>query len=319
MAEMGSRLEGVIPNETESGSPLHETEWFRNLAWSDFLDVAAQVKPLLERNTIRLGIVGDPNRSKSLMAWDFYQLALAAGLPAYHCDLDLWSPSRGVFEGLNTWENRPKRKRGEVTDEEIRNSINGLSDLGPGLVVVDFPGLVDEPSQLDRLRAVNLALILENGPEEGIKWLMPLITTRTPFAWMTTSPGLGVEEIEGIRGGHSVYGIDRNIDRIHISEVVALTMMLEWVGSGQSDARPNEDLTYREVEVLRDYREQFGPITAEDSTLKAKITFKPFSFRPYGSRMWRETIIHKIAQLYLSLYGRTWMTDKKQDDLDGYK
>jgi hypothetical protein len=303
LAEMGNRLEAVDTGESGSALPLHETEWFRNLIWRDYLSEVAEIKLLLERDTVRLGVIGDPNRSKSLLAWDFFQLATAAGLPVYYRDLDLWSPSLGVFEGRNTWEDRPKRQRGEVTDEEIRKSIDGLSDLGPGLVVADFPGLVDEPSQQDRLRAVDMALLLESDPGEGLKWLRPLVKTRTRFAWMITSPSLGVEEIENAQGGHSLYGVDRKIDKVHVSEVVALTMMLECIGSRGSNPEFGDNLTERELEILIDYRRQFGPII-ENSPLEAKIIFSPFAFQLYDCKMWPQTMVHMLGQLSLSLCGR---------------
>ena len=91
----------------------------------------------------RLGIVGDPNRGKTTLAYTYYDLLNKFSFPARYYDLDIYSPSGKAIAGTISWDER--KKEPNVSEKAVVSSINCLKKIQGGLVVVDFPGRRDNP------------------------------------------------------------------------------------------------------------------------------------------------------------------------------
>jgi len=134
--------------------------------------VAINLKDYLSRpgNTFHLAIVGNPNRSKTTYAYSCYEVLKEYGVPSSYHDLDIYTQSGKAIAGEISWDQRIKRGLSEISETEIGQSIQSYHKDQSGVVIADFPGKLDDPYQIERLKGSDLAIVLGRDREEIRRW-----------------------------------------------------------------------------------------------------------------------------------------------------
>lgn len=144
-------------------------------------------------NTFRIAVIGDTNLGKTTFAYSVFNiLRNHCSFPAYYIDLDLHTESGSAISGKIKWEERRKRTQKEIPPQKIHDSINLFAKSGPGITLGDFPGRIDNPSQIERLNQANLALIfaLDKGGKD--QWARLCTKAGIGYRWVIsrTTPSL---------------------------------------------------------------------------------------------------------------------------------
>lgn len=178
----------------EARKILESRDLVYDLAGRRLALTATQLQDHLSRpeNTFHLAIVGSPNRSKTTYAYSCYKVLKAYDIPASYHDLDLYTQSGKAISGEIDWSYRIKRGFDEVPEEEVVQSIRAFLEDRPGVAIADFPGKLNDPYQTDRLKGVDLAIILgrDRGDVGGWERLCSNVGVKRRFLISETKPPL---------------------------------------------------------------------------------------------------------------------------------
>ena len=121
-------------------------------------------------NKITFGILGNPNSGKTTFAYSCFRILDVYGLPAHYHDLDVYTRSGDAMAGKVSWQQRTKKTQEQVGPEGVQHSIQELKEVAGGIVIADFPGMIDDPFQKMRLKAIDLAIIFVKTIDELDEW-----------------------------------------------------------------------------------------------------------------------------------------------------
>ena len=169
---------GEIPNfnpqalAEEARKILENRELVYDIAGRRLALVASNLNDYLSRpeNTFHIAIVGNPNRSKTTYAYSCYEDLEEYGVPSSYHDLDIYTQSGKAIAGEIAWNQRIKRSLREISETEITKSIQSYHKDQSGVVIADFPGKLDDPYQIERLKGSDLAIVLGRDREEIRRW-----------------------------------------------------------------------------------------------------------------------------------------------------
>lgn len=213
VTELVKQTEGILASPEE----------VYNLAGKRLVLRCVELGPFLTPDTFRLGIVGNPNRGKTTYAYSCYQALEMYRFPAAYFDLDIYSVSGLAISGQVRWEERPKRSKPSIT--EVRESIRAYKEAGPGIVVGDFPGRVDNLYQLDRLEAVDLVMILDVSIADRRGWQELVGKSGVPALWLRSQ----LDKTPRYPLNPTVYALNREPKPTDLDVLTSLTRILEVV------------------------------------------------------------------------------------------
>lgn len=124
----------------------------------------------IPQNSFHLAILGNPNRSKTTYSYSCYEVLETYGVPTSYHDLDIYTQSGKAIAGEIAWDKRVKRDLGEIPETEIDQSIQSYRKDQSGVVIADFPGKLDDPYQIERIRGSDFAIVLGRNREEIRPW-----------------------------------------------------------------------------------------------------------------------------------------------------
>src|SRR5689334_12915500 len=149
---------------------LFETEWFKDLvdrrlvAYADYLHTHN-----VPQKSLKVGIIGPPNRGKSLFVLHSTQLTSQTGLASSWIDLDFNSPTLDFLSGQRPWEERRKRIH-DLSREETKERAAPFFER-EGLLFADFPGNVHNEVFPLVIPHLDFAVLLIDDVREGYEWL----------------------------------------------------------------------------------------------------------------------------------------------------
>jgi len=227
---------------------LSEPEQIYGLAGKRFALRCAELESSLGSNAFRLGIVGNPNRGKTTLAYSYYRALEIFGLPTAYFDLDIYSYSGLAISGEIDWEKRPKRL--DASQKEVEGSILAFKGIDSGMVIGDFPGRADNLYQLNRLRAVDLAIVLGTDVADRSDWQELVEKSGTSFLWLRSR----------LNGAlcypfdPTIYALDRKPRPAGLDVLISLTRILEVVAEirGVSLSDPWSPFTEAERLILEE-------------------------------------------------------------------
>lgn len=213
VAELVKQAEGILADPEE----------VYDLAGKRFALRCVELEPFLTSDTFRLGVVGNPNRGKTTYAHSCYQALKMYGFPTSYSDLDIYSVSGQAISGQVRWEERPKRPK--PSPREVRESIKAHEKAGPGMVVGDFPGKVDDPYQRDRLKATDLAIVLGVNIADRRGWQELVTGSEVPALWLRSQ----LDRTLRYPLDPTIYALNREPKHTDLDVLTSLTKILEVV------------------------------------------------------------------------------------------
>ena len=123
------------------------------------------------KNGFRLAIVGNPNTGKTTFSYSVSEILKLYRVPCTYIDLDLYTNSGKAISGEIEWKERNKRSADNIPEAEIMKNIKDFSSPRIGITIGDFPGKINNEFQPQRLKGVNLALILAHNKQDADKWM----------------------------------------------------------------------------------------------------------------------------------------------------
>jgi len=215
-----------------------------------------ELEPFLTSDTFRLGIVGNPNRGKTTYAYSCYQALKIYSFPTSYFDLDIHSASGQAISGQLRWEERSKNPN--PSPREVRESIKAYEEVGPGVVVGDFPGKVDNPYQQDRLKVVDLAIVLGVSMADRGGWQEVVAESGVPALWLRSQ----LDRILRYPLDPTIYALNREPKPTDLGVLTSLTRILEVVAETKDVSLSNPWPFFTEAErvVLEEVLDfQFAP------------------------------------------------------------
>jgi len=163
---------------------LENGELLYDLAGKRLALTALSVKKYFEKtgDTWRVGIVGFPNRGKTTLTYSCAEILGIYGVTSQYYDLDPYTNSGEAIAGKISWGQR--KKRSDISREEIFANIQGFLSIQKGVVWGDFPGLITDPFHPERLETLDLAIILVDSLEEKEKWEQMISGKVTSYIWV---------------------------------------------------------------------------------------------------------------------------------------
>jgi hypothetical protein len=137
-------------------------------------------------NKLVFGVVGYPNTDKTTLAYSCAKILQLYDVSSTYCDLDVYTFSGKAIEGQINWDDRPKQTRDKVGIEIVQQSIEALHKIQKGIVIADFPGMIEDPYQPLRLNAINYAIILAKDEGELEEWINLCSAENTGFRFLFT-------------------------------------------------------------------------------------------------------------------------------------
>lgn len=132
-------------------------------------------------NTVRFAVVGNSNLGKTTYSYTVAQILDLYSIPVNYVDLDLHTQSGLAMAGVtNSWVTT----RAEIPEDEINKSIKDFAQSGPGIVLGDFPGRLENPHQVNRLKTSSLALIFALNLKERDEWAELCDKAGVGFRWV---------------------------------------------------------------------------------------------------------------------------------------
>lgn len=208
-------------------------------------------------DAFRLGVVGNPNRGKTTLAYSYYRALEIYGFPTAYFDLDIYSYSGLAISGEVDWEKRPKRS--DAPQKEVEESILAFREAGPGIVIGDFPGRVDNLYQLDRLKTVDLAIILGVSIDDRRGWQELIGKSGVSALWLRSQ----LDKTPSYPLDPTLYGLDREPKPADLDVLTSLTRILEVVAKmkGVSLSSPWPLFTEAERLILEEVLDfNFAPL-----------------------------------------------------------
>lgn len=200
---------------------LSEPERVYDLVGKRLALCCVELKAPFSLNAFRLGIVGHPNRGKTTLAYSYYQALETYGLPTAYFDLDIYSYSGRAISGEIDWRERSKRP--DAPRKEVEESILAFREVGPGVVIGDFPGKVDNLYQLRRLEAVDLAIVLGVSRNDREGWQELIGKSGISSLWFRTQ----LDKTPRYPLDPTLYGLNRKPKTTDLGVLTSLTRILE--------------------------------------------------------------------------------------------
>lgn len=163
---------------------LNDPEQVYDLAGKRLMLRVVELNDYFKNHSVRIGIVGRPDRGKSTYAFSCFRSLELRGLPTQYVDLDIYSNSGLALQGIVKWDDRPKRP--DAPKNETLASINAYKHAKPGVIFGDFPGWPDNPYQGQRVRASDMAVVLGDDAKDRDAWFRIVSKTHKPSLWLRT-------------------------------------------------------------------------------------------------------------------------------------
>ncbi len=240
----------------ESRKIWSDTDAVYDLAGRRFALRCAELEPYFRSRTFRLGIIGNPNRGKTTLAFSAHKTFGLYGFPSQYVDLDIYTHSGRAISGEIGWAQRPKRA--DAPRREVLESVRRFRKARRGIIVGDFPGRPDNPYQGERLKAVDMALVLGDNPKERLTWLAMAAKVGKPATWLRTNEAY----TRKFPMDPTVYNLNRDVHPATLDLLTALTRILENVARlvGVKTADPGAFFSEPERVILEEVLDfEFAP------------------------------------------------------------
>ena len=174
--------------------------------------------------TIRIVIGGPPGSGKSSFVASLRRALLDIGVQVDYVELDPYSSTLALIEGLMTPEERIKSKRKDIPDEEIQKIAERLADLDRKLDVVlgDLPGMVTPQTSILCKHATHAIIVCKDQRlEEMYVWQEFFSNLGIPVISKIVSKLKGAEETK-ITDANVIEAIMTGLDReVKVSDTLA--------------------------------------------------------------------------------------------------
>lgn len=175
--------------------------------------------------TIRIVIGGPPGSGKSSFVASLKRALLNIGVQVDYVELDPYSSTLALIEGLMTPEERIKSKRKDIPDEEIQQIAERLADLDRKLDVVlgDLPGMITPQTSILCKHATHAIVVCKDQRLEEINaWQQFFSKLRIPVISKIVSKLNGTEETR-ITDANVIEAIITGLDReVKVSDTLTL-------------------------------------------------------------------------------------------------